>query len=220
MHTLLETYLSEIAAHLGPIPIKRRNEELREMRAHLENAAIVSRELGRTEDEAAQNAVMHFGTPEDLGSNLVWAWKRERKLNRRSFWGAAACTSAILVLSPYLFITFIIRPLEPMNSTNPADWAVVRWLLFGSNLAYPVAAGLISGAFFSKRAIAGTALGAMFYLICCVDASCHMSHAWQRFEAVRSWLWFMAESSAAPCFAWAGSQWWLRRMKQSRLARG
>ena len=32
MHSLLEKYLSEVSAHLSPLPTKRRNEELREMR--------------------------------------------------------------------------------------------------------------------------------------------------------------------------------------------
>lgn len=219
MPTILESYLSEVAKYLCALPLKRREEELREIRQHLHNAAAVNQEFGQSEEAAAANAVVQFGTAQDLGGNLVWAWKRERKLDKRSFWGAAACSSAILILVPYIFITFIIKPFEPINSTNSADWAVVRWLLFGSNLAYPVVAGLVSGVFFSKRAIAGTALGSMFYLICCVDASCHMNHTWQRFEEVRSGLWFAAESLMAPCFAWAGSQ-WRRGMKQSRLARG
>ena len=71
MHRLLETYLSEVSAHLGALPPKRRAEELREMRTHLENAIVVSHELGRSEAEAAANAVAQFGTARDLGENLV-----------------------------------------------------------------------------------------------------------------------------------------------------
>jgi len=37
MHSLLESYLAEVAAHLSALPAKQRNEELREMRAHLES---------------------------------------------------------------------------------------------------------------------------------------------------------------------------------------
>lgn len=46
MHNPLETYLSEVAAQLKPLPTKRRSEELREMRQHLLNAVTVNRELG------------------------------------------------------------------------------------------------------------------------------------------------------------------------------
>ncbi len=211
MHSLLEDYLSEVATHLSALPAKQRNEELREMRVHLENAVFVSREGGQSEEEAVQNAVAQFGTPRNLGENIVWSWRRGLAQDRRSFWGAAACTSAALVLAPYLFITFIIRPLEPIGSVDQADWAVVKWLLFGSNLAYPIVAGLTSGVFFSKRAIAGTALGAIGYLMLCIDASCHMNHFWHRFEEVRSFLWFMGESLAALCVAWASSRWQQKR---------
>ena len=92
MHILLETYLSEVAAHLSALPPSRRSEELREMRTHLENAVIVNRELGQSEEEAAQNAVAQFGTPQDLGENVVWAWRRGETRSKRSFWGAVVST--------------------------------------------------------------------------------------------------------------------------------
>ena len=76
MHSLLEAYLSEVEAHLGALPTKRRAEELREMRTHLENAVIVNRELGQSEEEAARSAVAQFGTAQDLGENVAWAWRR------------------------------------------------------------------------------------------------------------------------------------------------
>ena len=102
MHSLLEAYLSEVAAHLSALPAERRNEELREMRTHLENAAIVNRELGQSEDEAAQNAVAQFGTPQDLGENVVWAWWRGEALNKRSLFGATAATTLMLCLMTFL----------------------------------------------------------------------------------------------------------------------
>ncbi len=78
MHSLLEAYLGEVAAHLSALPPARRTEELREMRTHLENAVVVGRELGRTEDEAAREALAQFGTPGETGEKLVQAWKRGR----------------------------------------------------------------------------------------------------------------------------------------------
>ena len=88
MHSLLENYLSEVATHLEPLPVKRRTEELREMQAHLENAVIVNRELGQTEEESAHNVAVQFGTPQELRQSTVTAWRRGVVLDRRSFWAA------------------------------------------------------------------------------------------------------------------------------------
>lgn len=95
MHSQLEAYLEEVATHLDALPVKQRNEELREMQAHLENAVIVSRELGQSEEEAVANVVMQFGTPEHLGGNLVWAWRRgDQRQNNRLFWKMTGCSAA------------------------------------------------------------------------------------------------------------------------------
>jgi uncharacterized membrane protein len=146
MHSLLENYLAEVAAYLGPMPAKRRDEELREIRAHLENAVIVSRELGQSEKEAAQNVVAQFGTPQDLGENVVWAWRRGVAQNKRSFWTATGCTFAVLAFTQQLFACL---PLEP-------------WTAVGFGII-PLIAAMICGSFFSKRGLAGTAFGLVLY---------------------------------------------------------
>ena len=46
MHNLLETYLSELTKQIGALPTKCRNEEMREIRVHLENAILANRNLG------------------------------------------------------------------------------------------------------------------------------------------------------------------------------
>ncbi len=46
MHKQLEDYLTEVARQIGSIPKPRRDEELREMRAHLVNAVAAHRERG------------------------------------------------------------------------------------------------------------------------------------------------------------------------------
>jgi len=98
MHSLLETYLSEVASQLSAMPVTRRNEELREMRTHLENAVIVNREMGQSEDEAAQTAVGQFGPSNELAHSLAWAWGRgERKRNKGPFWRTIGGLAALCV---------------------------------------------------------------------------------------------------------------------------
>ncbi len=76
MHSLLENYLSEVAAHLGALPVARRNEELREMRAHLLSAVAAYQELGETEQEALESALRQFGPSSQVAGGLTHAWRR------------------------------------------------------------------------------------------------------------------------------------------------
>ena len=160
MHSLLEQYLSEVALHLGPMPAKRRNEELREMRAHLENAVIVSRKSGQSEEDAARNIVTQFGLPNELGENVVWAWRREQTLNKRSVWGAALCTFALLFLTEFSegpFVRAYFNLVRTAHLPNPQH-ALLDYELFGL-----LVAGTITGSFFSKKVIAGSAFGVVIY---------------------------------------------------------
>ncbi len=160
MHNLLENYLSEVAAHLNALPVARRNEELREMRTHLENAVIVNRELGQSEDEAAQNAVAQFGTPQELGENLVWAWRRGELSHKKSFLGAAVSTVVLLNLLPFLAVLLyclVIPVVTWMRNTGHWPEAAVMTFLF-SIVDAPTwwLIGAISGRVFPKTAVAGT----------------------------------------------------------------
>lgn len=161
MHSLLEHYLSEVAAHLSALPVKRRREELREMRGHLENAVIVNRELGQSEDEAARGAVAQFGTARDLGENVVWAWQRGEMRSRRDFFGAVVSTIVSVNLLPPLTMlltcNFVVPMAEWLRETYHWSDIVINTL---AGLVVPAPTwwliGAISGWFFSKRAMAGT----------------------------------------------------------------
>ena len=162
MHSLLETYLKEVSGHLAGLPAARRAEELREMRTHLENAVIVGRELGRTEEEAVRIAVEQFGTPGELGENLVQAWRREQVLNRRSLFGAAVCT----VVVQYLVSLLVVRPfLMPHiiyalgHSMSEAQSAAFRWYFLGAMLISPIISGVVTAAAFPRKAVPGAVFG-------------------------------------------------------------
>ena len=172
MHSLLENYLSEVAAHLNALPVKRRTEELREMRAHLENAVMVNREMGQSEEDAAQNALAQFGTAEDLGDNLVWAWKREVKLNKRSFWSAATCSMAIIMFMPFLVYPLVLPHLNPLGLAHFSVKELLWWLI-GVRFAGPILAGAVTGLIFSKRTPLAGVYGPVLYFVLCIPASFH-----------------------------------------------
>ena len=210
MHSLLESYLSEVAAHLGPMPVKQRSEELREMRTHLENAAIVSCELGQTEEEAAQSIIAQFGPAQDLSENVVWAWRRGVTREKSGFWSAAACASTLVTLPALIpeFLTGSFGPHAPMP-------LVVFDLGIATPFAIPVVAAAILGNRYPKQAVSGTALGATLYGVCCAGEFLLVSHGHTLHfpNTLRTVAGFSGEGLAGLFAAWAGSRW-------SRVRRG
>jgi len=114
MHSLLENYLAEVQVKLSPLPAKRREEEMREMRQHLLNAVIVNREFGQSEEEAETNAVAEFGPSQEAAASLVRTWQqgRQRK-NKRFFWRMSAVYIGIFVIEGFLR-PHVIVPMIPI----------------------------------------------------------------------------------------------------------
>ncbi len=168
MHSLVEEYLSALAAQLSALPPKRRTEELREVRTHLENAVVVGREMGRTEDEAIRVAVAQYGTVEVVGQELTAAWRRGRERDTRSFSGAVGCTVALTtglarmtaLIGPFLLPAPAQGLLVPPYSLGL--WAA--WVVWLMPLCLLV--GGVSGLLFPRRAVAGVVVGLDVFLLC------------------------------------------------------
>lgn len=226
MHSLLETYLAEVAAHLSALPAKQRNEELREMRTHLENAVIVNRELGQSENEAAQNAVAQFGTPQDLGDNLVWAWRRGQLVNSKSLFGATGTTTLVLCLMAFLMdgglggiLYSVMEHILPrtflLYCGKHESWGMA--LVRGMLLANFGLAGFVGGSLFPRCAVRGACLGLILYWI-----------GWAAVDGIgRGGIWsflFYGDRAvwmlSAVISAWMGSRARLAWTGQGRLARG
>lgn len=229
MHTLLEAYLSEVARHLSPLPFKRRAEELREMRAHLENAVTVSRQQGRTEAEAARAAVQQFGPPEAVGAGAVAAWKRGRSLDRKSFWGSAACAAVttLLVTRLTLHLLAFLPPLPARGFVQPPfDARLWAWCIAWLMPTFLLVGGL-SGFLFPKRAVPGVAVGLTGFLSYFLLAGAVAGSRWPEVSFVSLldesyWLSSVAAMDtifilSALAAAWAGSRW--RGRRAGRVAR-
>lgn len=221
MHSLLENYLSEVAAHLSPLPPKRREEELREMRAHLENAVIVSREWGHTEEEAARAALAQFGTPQDLGENVVWAWRRGESQSKRSFWGAVVSTPLMLTClllleNQYIGLLGHILP-SWFNRYCVRHPHIGMDLVQGVFLLVFGIAGGVAGSVFPRRAVRGVCLDLIAFWI-----------GWTAVDGVgyggiwRHLFWICENgwTLTAIVSAWVGSRSRLSWKRRGRLARG
>lgn len=233
MHKRLENYLAEVAARLHSLPTARRNEELREIRAHLQSALALHQEQGQTEDQAAKTALAQFGTPEAVGQELVAAWRRGEMLQKRSFWGAAACALALTLLVGALeghWMPLLTGHAMQIVKTHPHSLSLL-WLAaasFMAGTAVRVVIGAISGFAFPKRAVSGTALamtlwgiyglGKVFYNFAHLPhaVAAKLPHEMVYILAISSIVGLTLSASLTILSAWAGSRW---REKQMRLAR-
>lgn len=70
MNTELETYLETLSARLSALPPARREDEMREVRGHLEALAASYRAQGHDEGEASRLAIRRFGQAERIGREI------------------------------------------------------------------------------------------------------------------------------------------------------
>jgi len=148
MHSLLENYLTEVAAHLSALPPSRRNEELREVQAHLESAVAAMQESGAGEAEAVGATLEQFGQAKAVARGFVAAWRRgenKRKgivMKERIFFGTSLAM-VILAAAWLLFVaTMISQALFPPGqilihasegSSLTVQQGIVHVLSAGSN---------------------------------------------------------------------------------------
>ena len=90
----LELYLNRVARELRFMPFSRREEELRELRSHLEQRAEDFQLAGSSDEEAQLRATEAFGSPRTLGAKLCDAWEGIPF----SWWRVAASVCGITVI--------------------------------------------------------------------------------------------------------------------------
>jgi hypothetical protein len=78
MHNQLEKYLSQIEKQLASLPAGQRQEELREIRSHLEMMIDDNIARGFEADEAVSKALEQFGAAKKVGHDLSFPPGSER----------------------------------------------------------------------------------------------------------------------------------------------
>lgn len=74
----LDQYIETIENRLKSLPPVRRQEEIQEVRQHLEALVAGHRIAGLSEDEAMETAIRQFGHAEQVGQELSKASRRQR----------------------------------------------------------------------------------------------------------------------------------------------
>jgi hypothetical protein len=63
---------------------KRRQEILRELRAHVEDVMLAAREAGHGDDEIQRLVLADFGDPDQIARDFAWVYRHERAILRLS----------------------------------------------------------------------------------------------------------------------------------------
>ena len=213
MHNLLETYLSELTKQIGALPTKCRNEEMREIRVHLENAILANRNLGQGEEVAIENAIAQFGTPGELAASLVWAWRRGAAVKKRSLLEAATATVLVLWVMSFLMnqnwygsilISVLPRAFILYCGKHQAFGMGVTQLMLCFNFGL---AGGLAAVLFPKQAVRGACLGlAVYWIGWIVIMGTGYGGFWSFFSNWPFAIWTLSTIA----FAWAGSRWRLK----------
>jgi hypothetical protein len=96
----LDRYIKTVSARLKTLTPAQRDEELREIRQHLEALIAGYLAQGRSEDTATSEAIRQFGRAEQIGRELGSAWA-QRQIRRLWPYAVAYVATALFIFGFY-----------------------------------------------------------------------------------------------------------------------
>ena len=113
-HPQLERYVETIASQLKSLPPAQRDEEVQEIRQHLDALVAGHCGAGLSEDEAVKLAIRQFGHAKQVGEELCQVSQPQR---RRSAWMAIGIYLFSVTLILLFFVTANDKPMD-----FPYEW--------------------------------------------------------------------------------------------------
>src|SRR5258708_10191705 len=80
----VDRFIEEIVRSSQIPSTGRRKEVLRELKAHVEDFILVSRDAGHGDEETRRLVLANFGDPREIARQFAWVYRRERALFRIS----------------------------------------------------------------------------------------------------------------------------------------
>ena len=128
--TSLETYLNEIEHELRDLPAHAREDEMREIKAHLRALVLAEQQLADVSEAiATAPALRQFGSPRKLGKNLRRAWERRQS---EPWW----CAAGAAFFAVDFFVVFV-QPLVLGFTSFHAGAHGVRMQAYESAMSNP-----------------------------------------------------------------------------------
>jgi hypothetical protein len=193
MNNRLEQYVDEVAHNLRSLPEEQRQEEIAEIRSHLDARVAAEMELGKTQEEAVAEALRQFGSARKVGSSLRRVWRRRTGAIRlrSAFLGAVVSTAILCVLNVELNLWWVSNVNQIVAGVDVA--MATCWCLFGL-------IGLIIGG--ATRSSRGVLIGAVAFLVAVSATNLYMGHVYGPIETrlIADLILLMAASG------WAGER--------------
>ncbi len=154
MHSPLEPYLQTVEQNLHFLPPDERQQELAEIRLHLESLLEANRELCNTEEEAVAQTLAQFGRAQTLGKDLTYVHQSEGKPKLRMLAGAIAFSyvgGTLLNHLLYPLLNFAV----PFTGHSTPLW-ITAWI--ATSLMSTLCVGWLTGVVTPRHAIKGTVI--------------------------------------------------------------
>ena len=160
MHEPLEAYLKQVKAQLKSLPRGARENEINEIRLHLQAIINESVKRGASEADAVNLALTQFGDSQEVGRDLKNAWDEQPESWLRAFGAGicvAICNAVLIYASVMLFAltdAYVFRGNESWNGPNVSlKMRAAQGILIASLCLSPTIAGWIGQKIAPKRAI-------------------------------------------------------------------
>lgn len=216
----LDQFLNVAARQMRAMPAAARDDELRELRGHLEQRVEDYLGAGMADDAAQLRALEGLGSPRKLGASLCDAWEGIAW----SWWRLAAAIAGVTAFLLFgLLATILALAIIPLNSELALLPEIVP-LLCAFYLSLPLFCGLLFSHWLGRRGcIVATlyfvALALGSFTVTFPRASAAFAAPPASFAAIVSAAWFPSLwILLAFVGAWAQQRWRLRNRHQLALA--
>lgn len=118
-NTRFENYMSQLESRLKHLTSAQREEEMREVRGHLETLASWHTQQGKNPEDAVQEAIRQFGKAEQIGRELNDIALRKSFVSSASWIGQAFAIWCCLAALHFLIFS-------SMND-KPSDFPHLLW---------------------------------------------------------------------------------------------
>ena len=212
----LDQFLNIAARQMRIMPATLRDDELRELRGHLEQRVEDYIGAGMSQDAAQMRALEGLGSPRALGAQLCDAWEGIAF----SWWRLAAAIVGVTAFLTFGIVAFLFALLVIWEKTESALLPGFEPLLLGSYMALPLLCGLLFSHWLGRR---GCIVAPLYFLVLALNnlkvgfptESQNFTASLEKFSIVANASWFAYLWVAlALAGAWMGQSWRLKKRHQ------
>ena len=160
MYEPLEAYLQEVKAQLKALPRAAHEDEISEIRLHLQALVQQSLQRGESESDAVKFALAEFGDAREVGRDLKSAWDEKPESWTRAIVAGicvAICNAFLIYAGVMLFAltdAYIFRGNESWNGLNMSlKMRIANGIVIACFCLSPIIAGWIGQKIAPKRAV-------------------------------------------------------------------